>query len=769
MKQPRQLLMITLLAGILSFFRACHRQRAWGEDRELMLGSLEIPQRKNGFLWQIFTSTLFLVFVVTVAAQEKTLSEVEEAEFELQKWQMRVNDLTGETVADIKNVSAAEQSLYNACLARIWWKTDNDEARVFLKRATQSILAALTGVERPNVDSDLKYSRKALDIVFLLDERTGLEIVGKIDEALKGPEGKYTENEEMAELLASVGSKVAPTNTDLGFSLGRHSLNFGFAYAFPGLVMELNLRNPGLAETLIRDALARTRNNFTNPSYLLVFNLNRYMAEYNRGREFSVPIQRLVLASFAELLNGAAAVEQERPRRCGIAYYASWAIARINEHLPGLALTFRQDLQTCIPYAGSTTQELAKARADENRPDSVDELLRLARESNDRHLKVFYYREALGLLSKEKKFSEMVSVLDGLEGEDLRETAPITWDNWRVGAAFGGALAAFEENDLAQTYRFIDRTPKRLRPLVRSRLVSKESVIENNEFLLENLENMRAEMKSPDFHAQEAPLFYIDLAKLYLRFRPVESGSLFRDAALFINKADSDNPDFTVEKDWAPMQDYVRISSDLLEADELSITYGLREIKSPRSRIRLRLGLLESSLRDLDRAKERLEQLRDSEKKNKSAQPTPPEKVENTEQSDIGSLLNARIENLISEKESEWKLVKNLSSPRSESSYRVWNRLNNEVIVDIQAQDSIEEARSLYEKSKSPLWTPSGTLGREIPDLGDEGAFLRSNDGKPIPSTLNFSVGKFFVIITAETEDVLRFAKHIDEVLRSHR
>lgn len=145
------------------------------------------------------------------------------------------------------------------------------------------------------------------------------------------------------------------------------------------------------------------------------------------------------------------------------------------------------------------------------------------------------------------------------------------------------------------------------------------------------------------------------------------------------------------------------------------------------------------------------------------------EKVENAEQTGVGALLNARIESLISEKESEWKLVKNLSSSRSESSYRVWNRLNSKVSVDIQAQGSIEEAKGLFEKSKSLLWVSSGSPGREIEEFGDEGAFLRSNDGRPIPSSLTFSIGKFYVLITGETSDVLRFAKHISEALRAHR
>jgi hypothetical protein len=152
----------------------------------------------------------------------------------------------------------------------------------------------------------------------------------------------------------------------------------------------------------------------------------------------------------------------------------------------------------------------------------------------------------------------------------------------------------------------------------------------------------------------------------------------------------------------------------------------------------------------------------------KQVQPTPPGKVENIEQTNVGALLNARTENLIKEKEPEWKLVKNEWASWTGTSYRVWTYKDKEVTVSTNAYETVEQAKLTFEKSKSLLWVSSGSPGREIEEFGDEGAFLRSNDGKPIPSSLTFSIGKISVLITGETSDVLRFAKHIEEVLREH-
>jgi len=63
------------------------------------------------------------------------------------------------------------------------------------------------------------------------------------------------------------------------------------------------------------------------------------------------------------------------------------------------------------------------------------------------------------------------------------------------------------------------------------------------------------------------------------------------------------------------MEDNVSLNAQLLEDDELNVFSSLNDISSRRSRLRLSLGLLESSLKRLDEAKEQLETLRRSAKK----------------------------------------------------------------------------------------------------------------------------------------------------------
>ena len=161
-------------------------------------------------------------------------------------------------------------------------------------------------------------------------------------------------------------------------------------------------------------------------------------------------------------------------------------------------------------------------------------------------------------------------------------------------------MFSFETKDLAAMYRILDRTPKRLRPSVRMRIAKKlPASARTSPFFLENLDEMQKELGSLEQDAKDVAGFYMSLMDLYLKVRPTESELMFRNAAKQINKADSDNPDFLNDKDWAPWQDYVEMNSEVLEIDEPSISSSLNNVSSRRSRVRLKLGLLESSLKSL--------------------------------------------------------------------------------------------------------------------------------------------------------------------------
>ena len=206
-----------------------------------------------------------------------------------------------------------------------------------------------------------------------------------------------------------------------------------------------------------------------------------------------------------------------------------------------------------------------------------------------------------------KKFEDIVSLLDDMTEDERNFIRNDIWEEFRADYASKLALVYFENKDLPAVYRVIDRTPKRIRPYTRFRIAYKISPVKDRGFYLENLEGIRKELDSIEVNAKDAASNYLTLAGLYLKIQPTESESIFRNAVKYINKTDDENPDFLPEKDWAPLQDYESLSSELLETDESSIQGSLKTISSRRSRIRLKLGLLESTLQRLEKVKKDVE------------------------------------------------------------------------------------------------------------------------------------------------------------------
>jgi hypothetical protein len=520
------------------------------------------------------------------------------------KWQSRVNSLTEEIVSESSAVSDSERAIYFALLAKMWWKVDQTDARNYLKKAADKIISTFESDDRSDLAKKLKYTQRALQIIAELDESLTLTIVGKIDI----DDDSKQDNPEMAAMFAKLGIQVVESNPGMAMAAGFDSVSYGVSAELAQLIRDLYVKDPKLGETLYRRALQVATGNYSDANYTFVGTLGSYTFDNRKDRTFSDATRRSYLEMLADLVSGAASVEAERPTRCGIVLLAPPMLVQIDTYLPGQSQTIRQQIQICIPFTRPFTQESTKALISGDEPQTVDDLIRTARDSKDPALKVQYFSRAISKLEQLKKYQEIFSLLDGLEGADLKAMA-FAWDDWRVEYAALWAIASFEEKDMPQVYRIIDKTPKRIRPYVRFRLAYKLSPVKDRDFLLENLEAMRTELGSLNVPVKDAASNYLTLATLYLKVQPSESLSVFRDSVKYINKTDNENPDYLWEKDYSPLDNYMKLPSELLDIDEIGMTNALRDISSRRSRVRLKLGLLESSLAKYVEEKKVLEQM----------------------------------------------------------------------------------------------------------------------------------------------------------------
>lgn len=571
--------------------------------------STQVPR---GFIASLVLGVSFVVFSSTNFAQDgQGFSPLEEAEMRYAKWDTRVADLKTIFVTSSSGLSAPENSFRLALLAKILWKFDQVEARDHLKWSADLFLSGLKTDDEKALETNLEYAPRTFNIIFELDEKYGIEVVGKLAPSFEDTiSTSFRRNQKLAGLYAAIGIKVVNVNPKLAHAYGMSSLRHGFVPELKDLSVRLHLKDRTLAESLIRRAVTLSTGNYTEDNYLFAFHFQKIA-----DSDLSTEVSRLVVKLFSDLLEGAAYFETERPRRCGIAFFAPSVAPNVDRHFPEQSPRFRQNIQTCIPHLHSSSQATTLAKSD--MPNNVDELLKAGRDTKDKELKINYYREALLKLLEAKRFEEMISILEGFIGDEYQEFAPIAWGNWRVRAASGAAISSFEAGDIPSSFKFVNDTPKRLRPFVRKRVVSHDKVSKDSSTYIEHLNEMQKELESIDIPPHDAARLYLDLAEFYLKMTPIQAPIMFRNSAKFINKSDTENPDFLPEKDdWAPMENYVSLDAELLEVDDLAIFATLNEITSRRSRARLSLGLLESSLK---KRKEAEDSLIDLQRKTKLA------------------------------------------------------------------------------------------------------------------------------------------------------
>src|SRR4029079_7117159 len=106
-------------------------------------------------------------------------------------------------------------------------------------------------------------------------------------------------------------------------------------------------------------------------------------------------------------------------------------VIQFDRFLPAQAPGVRQQIQICVPYTSTYTQRLTRSEVSGDEPQTVDELIRASSEATDAAVKVRYFHKAISKLEKEKKYADIISLLDGL-GSDDRKAISYGWNDWRM-------------------------------------------------------------------------------------------------------------------------------------------------------------------------------------------------------------------------------------------------------------------------------------------------------------------------------------------------
>lgn len=565
-------------------------------------------KRNSKFSFDSF-KLIFLVFFLFLSVLP-AYSQKSKNNSQVLIWKQRINFLTDGINEDSSSLTESERAVYLALLAKVLWKTNQTEAEKYLKKSSKLTINSLESDDKPDLAEKLKNTQKTLQVIANLDEKLSRSL---LEDFIKILSEKGSDSEKNADTLVLIAIQIVEKNPQTAFLLGLKSLGFGNSAQISRLVGELNVIDSKLAEQLFLAALAnaKTRFNLRFIARLSVSAFNNY-----KGKPLSDLTRRSFLTMLSEFLTLSMTNEQEKSNLCQISMIAAPLIDKFEEYFPAQLPTIKWQMQMCQAYLPKMNQSLVNSDLKDDKPKTVEELISAARNTDDIVLKSDYFYQAMVKLEKEEKYLEILSLLDSMT-EDERNSfgndsfGESVFESSYAQYAYELVLNYVENKDFAAAYKVIDRTPKRVRPSVRIWLAHK-LLDKEKDFVIDIVQKAREEADSLEIKPFRRADFFLSLVYIYPKIQPLEAQTVFREAVKFINKADAENPNNLPEKDYAPLKDYLALPAELFENNDIIIFNALSDISSRRSRVRLKLGLLENSLVQYLNEKKKVESKNDN-------------------------------------------------------------------------------------------------------------------------------------------------------------
>lgn len=531
-------------------------------------------------------------------AQESGLSVADELKGRIARHSRILADQFNETRADIMALQHVDRAYFASRSMRMAVQFDRGVAEDLAAIAAEATSASIKDAEILSRIEVFRLSG-AIDDLMHFDSRLGIRVVADLLKIIEDRQATLGNGGgTLSDLLATIALKTADRDAALAENLILASLKRSLSDLLPSAVAALYRRDPDRGSKVLDRFIEQTRFNFSDSSARILFNLDRHAFEFSDGKPFSLRDQKVILKTFVSNMIDAAAMEDLRPARCGMAFYAVSMRERVSKLIPERRLAFDQSVDLCTPYIGPRSRNIAFASDGIDENAKADDIFERAKNENDKDRKLGLYRLGLSRLREKDEYARMISVLDGFEGDDFRSVSEPGWRSWRMTAAYHVVIKAIRDGEISAAFRYLDKTPASLRPLVRVRLLTNSDVGLPEQFRGDCLHQLENELTRSYISPSEAADIYIDLVDLYFPLTPTSSLGAFEMTIRSINKADKEPHDNFSGFSWSEDVAFPDVKSDLLSFDEIAVSQALKDLSTTISRIRMRLGLLSPSLRE---------------------------------------------------------------------------------------------------------------------------------------------------------------------------
>ena len=509
-------------------------------------------------------------------------------------WPARAQALTDSIIEDATALAALDRSLLFARLGEAWWKDNPKRAKDWLKKAVVELEYSPSSESADAQHRKLFVARTLLAIITPRDRTLSVRLANVL--ALDSEKLPDDEREQNAEALIDAAMAVVDTDPDRAAQLGADALRSGPTHQLSDLLERLSARDARLGAALFGETLALARAS-SDPNLFL--QLGR-VAFPSGARSNPVPVEvqtQLLVSLGQEFLRRPG--EPSNTGTCRFAWIIAPLLGQYDRLLPQQAPLVREALGRCKP----SLDEIARGRANEALNDkplkTVDDLLRAAEEAADHNVRTFHLMRAASMAAQQRDYDRAIGILDSISS-DGRELIKRAWEGGRWDYAARSAFVHARSGDYAAMRKVIADTPANLRPLTLIDVAEKLSGAGDQNVATELAHEARRTLEKASISESKMVETRISLVRLFAKLAPAETPAALQEMADAINrtmqteqvkqKAQEGNPRGALL--LAP----ISLPASLLEIDDLGVQQTASSIKPPISRVRVRLGLLASSL-----------------------------------------------------------------------------------------------------------------------------------------------------------------------------
>lgn len=510
-------------------------------------------------------------------------------------WSVSAQALTDSIIVDVNALLGFDRALLFARLGEAWWKDDPKRAKSWLKKAVEEVEYSPSSEDVDARNRKLFITRALLAIITPRDSALSVRLAKIL--ALDSEKLPDEEREQNAEALIDAALAVVDSDPMRAAQLGSESLRSGPTSQLNDLLERLTVRDPRLGAALFGETLALARISSDSSLFLQLGQMAFPNGQDSPSSRIPLEVRTQLLASLAQVFTSPG--EPGKNVNCKFAWISAPLLGQYYRLLPQQAPLVREALGLCQ----GTLDEVARGRVDEALSDkplkSVDDLLQAAERAADPKVRTFHLMRASYMAAQQHDYDRALGILDSISS-DSRELIKRAWEGGRWDYAAKSAFAHAKNGDHETMRKVIADTPGDLRPLTLIDVAEKLSGAGDQIVATELAHEARRTLEKASLSDSQRVETQISLVRLFAKLVPAGAPLALQEMVEAMNRTTQTEQAKREGLEGNPrgalLLAPISLPASLLEIDDLGVQQTASSIRQPVSRIRVRLGLLASSL-----------------------------------------------------------------------------------------------------------------------------------------------------------------------------